>query len=401
MDRAYAQTDMASVATFSGEGTWGSGVYYAAPLSNGNGRYFLRMDKFSLGLYFQTTYENRNVLIKAFNGGEIGEACESCNMLNGNIQIYRKKEVPGDDYLRMHINSVIQPASGNTYYSKNSLLYPGTTGETLAAISEFKWNEWEPTIFLRANGELYIRKRDYTGIFTIFKPNISKIKPYKIIKDPLDARHRKMVFVRLPNNDAYNPGKESINYVTTYSIRSEGAIFSSTDGGKMGFFINPKVYEANPTIATGNQRCIELLPAGANYPTYIWVSGGILVGNKGLIEFAANRKSFEGVPNSTTTSANALKGAEAEGIFDKNSEMPEGVTIGPNPASSVVNIQNNKREYIESISVFTADGRRVINNSVNNNETIYKISIDKLSKGIYVIKVKTDMKLYTKKLSIL
>jgi len=62
------------------------------------------------------------------------------------------------------------------------------------------------------------------------------------------------------------------------------------------------------------------------------------------------------------------------------------ISVYPNPASDVVYINNNSGEKIESISLGDITGRTI--KYLKNNDT--KIDLQGLSKGVYILKVKTD-----------
>jgi len=72
----------------------------------------------------------------------------------------------------------------------------------------------------------------------------------------------------------------------------------------------------------------------------------------------------------------------------------EQVSIYPNPATNFISIKSIGKA---SIQIYSIDGIKLIDCVGNSGQTI---SVDALSKGIYVVKIKTDSKLFEQKLII-
>ncbi|WP_290698375.1 endonuclease [Lacinutrix sp.] len=72
----------------------------------------------------------------------------------------------------------------------------------------------------------------------------------------------------------------------------------------------------------------------------------------------------------------------------------ETIKLYPNPVNNQLFISGNKQEY--TISIFSSEGRLVLNSIINNNSAI---NLD-LSSGLYVVKINTENETLTKKIII-
>ena len=64
-------------------------------------------------------------------------------------------------------------------------------------------------------------------------------------------------------------------------------------------------------------------------------------------------------------------------------------------------IVNKNNIKIEKINLFSILGKKIINwNKTKNKNNEYRISIDNATNGIYIVKIKTDKGIFSKKVSI-
>jgi hypothetical protein len=71
-----------------------------------------------------------------------------------------------------------------------------------------------------------------------------------------------------------------------------------------------------------------------------------------------------------------------------NTVVANAINIYPNPASDVLNIQNNSNETIAAIEIYTINGAKVKEHK--GNESITTISVTDLQTGVYFVKVTTN-----------
>jgi uncharacterized protein (DUF1501 family) len=87
------------------------------------------------------------------------------------------------------------------------------------------------------------------------------------------------------------------------------------------------------------------------------------------------------------------------GTEDFNNIINE-MTVYPNPTSDIVSISATNNNVITSVSVYTLDGKNVGKFTNPFNESLYTISVENLSVGLYTLKINTDRGSYSKKLFI-
>lgn len=79
-------------------------------------------------------------------------------------------------------------------------------------------------------------------------------------------------------------------------------------------------------------------------------------------------------------------------VLSTNENTLSPLTIYPNPVRDKFTIQNSSKQKIQSVKVFSTDGKLLLqSNSEKNN-------IEKLSQGLYIVEIKTDTNLYKKKI---
>lgn len=69
----------------------------------------------------------------------------------------------------------------------------------------------------------------------------------------------------------------------------------------------------------------------------------------------------------------------------KNNDFAKFLTLYPNPANSVLKIENKSTESIKSISIYTVTGALV--RQINNSKSVESISVAELSNGLYFVKI--------------
>jgi len=87
------------------------------------------------------------------------------------------------------------------------------------------------------------------------------------------------------------------------------------------------------------------------------------------------------------------------GLIDLNSN--ESISIFPNPASTLVNINISSLKEVESIHLFSIDGKLIYSNYPKTQSgNFIQLPINELSKGMYLIRVKSKSGMYQQKLII-
>ena len=96
-----------------------------------------------------------------------------------------------------------------------------------------------------------------------------------------------------------------------------------------------------------------------------------------------------------------LKTTNGGKSFINEYPLPESsFTLYPNPANNKITIANNINLIYESIIyIYDIRGKLMISNTLNNQNSI-EIDISSLSKGIYMIKIRTEKGIAIKKLVI-
>lgn len=94
---------------------------------------------------------------------------------------------------------------------------------------------------------------------------------------------------------------------------------------------------------------------------------------------------FDELPLDIDAQTTALS-IDTTGVSTRNIEAISTIAIFPNPATSQLNIQSDN-EPIESVTIFTFDGKQVENFKINN--TNYSLNVTNYSAGLYVIRIKT------------
>ncbi|TXI67504.1 MAG: T9SS type A sorting domain-containing protein [Flavobacterium sp.] len=72
------------------------------------------------------------------------------------------------------------------------------------------------------------------------------------------------------------------------------------------------------------------------------------------------------------------------------------IKIYPNPAKEIINIISSKNELIERVEIYDLLGKNIFSSTINDN----RLALPLLSNGIYIIKIKSSVNQYSKKLII-
>ncbi len=75
------------------------------------------------------------------------------------------------------------------------------------------------------------------------------------------------------------------------------------------------------------------------------------------------------------------------------------IEVYPNPASSFVTVTSNKGN-LNRIEIYGAMGNKIIERDFNGYTNTFTISVSELPKGIYLLKIKSDQGIETKKIFI-
>ena len=110
---------------------------------------------------------------------------------------------------------------------------------------------------------------------------------------------------------------------------------------------------------------------------------------------------FVVIENSDAVKAN--KGLNPIIILDKSLSTEEqllkdSIRLYPNPASSFINIQKDDAYDSLQFDIYNLSGKKVLSDNINSNSK--KISTHNLSSGIYLMRIKSDTAITTKKLII-
>ncbi|WP_296145986.1 T9SS type A sorting domain-containing protein [uncultured Flavobacterium sp.] len=89
-----------------------------------------------------------------------------------------------------------------------------------------------------------------------------------------------------------------------------------------------------------------------------------------------------------------LESAVALGV--KNNDFKNLVSLYPNPASTILNIENRNGEEIKSVSIYSITGALV--KQVNNAQVIESISVSELQTGMYFIKMQVGDQIINSKI---
>lgn len=150
-----------------------------------------------------------------------------------------------------------------------------------------------------------------------------------------------------------------------------------------------------------------------NSTTELWVSDGTTEGTKLFEEINPSTEQYNSgsrpsnffVSNNTLyfsadngTNGSELFVLEQNALTVKNENLSDlaDVNIFPNPTKNILNFKVDNQQ-INEIKVYNLLGKEVMKLSSKESE-IKSINISQLSKGMYIIQLKTDVKVFTKKI---
>ena len=148
-------------------------------------------------------------------------------------------------------------------------------------------------------------------------------------------------------------------------------------GGNLKFAIYETCGSTLP-ISCGDNISLTNLTVGATYYLKVWLESSS--SNKGS--------------NNAASGSFVLKAEESSVLSVTNfSDQTSTVNIYPNPASSFLKIKTNNLELIKKVEIYTVLGRKVLEfkKSLVND---LSLNINKLSKGIYLVRTYTKNKEY-------
>ncbi|PWG04603.1 hypothetical protein DIS07_11705 [Polaribacter aquimarinus] len=149
-----------------------------------------------------------------------------------------------------------------------------------------------------------------------------------------------------------------------------------------------------------------------NYNYELWISDGTDVGTKLFQDINPSTVQYSGGSNPSSyfthnnvlyfsatngTSGYELWKLEQTALSVKNetrSQLAE-LSIYPNPTSDILNIQVENQQ-IESVKVYSLFGKEVMH--ISDNTGVEKVDISNLSSGVYLLKLKTEVGFFTKKI---
>lgn len=109
--------------------------------------------------------------------------------------------------------------------------------------------------------------------------------------------------------------------------------------------------------------------------------------------FLSNNALYFSADNGTIGSELYVLEQDALSVKQENLNDLVDVNVFPNPTSEFINIQVDNQQ-IKNIKIFNLIGKEVFTAETNNQP----INVSELSKGIYIVKVKTDKKIFSKKI---
>jgi len=76
--------------------------------------------------------------------------------------------------------------------------------------------------------------------------------------------------------------------------------------------------------------------------------------------------------------------------------FPSTIQIYPNPTTDFIIVQNKDNQQINTLEIYSMDGKLVSRNEVNNMEC--KLSLANLTEGVYFVKVNSQSGVYTQRI---
>jgi ELWxxDGT repeat protein len=194
---------------------------------------------------------------------------------------------------------------------------------------------------------------------------------------------------------------------TTDGINSPSELTDGSQTFKDFNCINNKFYFLN-TQFQNNKIWVSDGSSAGTFPLNLYANGHQISNNESIYKLAATGDKLFYNANFYNTlelkdsgsenyivdlSSQTLSSNQEVDIFDKSGEE---FIIFPNPAQTVVNVQNLKGKNIKSLRIHDASGKLVTNVLSNKNKV--EVDVQNLPTGLYFLIISTDTGIITKKL---
>ncbi|PQJ80054.1 T9SS type A sorting domain-containing protein [Polaribacter porphyrae] len=171
-------------------------------------------------------------------------------------------------------------------------------------------------------------------------------------------------------------------YTVVVPETGEFSIEGTTPIGNLKFAVYSSC-QANAPLTCGSSISLKNLLVGETFYLKIWVE-------------EASGKSTQNLNSGIFT----IKASESSVLSVQNTTILEPkLKLFPNPTSSHVNIITLNNDVINSVEVYNLLGKKVLSEKVKNT-TKTTLSTTQMSQGIYILKVKIEDKIVSKKLII-
>ena len=178
---------------------------------------------------------------------------------------------------------------------------------------------------------------------------------------------------------------DTITLITSISTPSQGIHMDS--------FLNEQIDIENQTINLYSCHFSGLAAQPENFKDTFYLHN-LLAGDYSIIHHAAQTFSLDScVANQLNTDTLFFTVTSLTNTF----QIEKKLNIFPNPISNFENLKIESSESIQEIMLFDRFGKE-IEKIIPESKNKLKIEMDKISKGIYFILVKTNNKTYTKKI---
>lgn len=157
---------------------------------------------------------------------------------------------------------------------------------------------------------------------------------------------------------------------------------------------NYKIWTSNGTVS-------------GTYPFNLYANGHLIGNDESIYKLASTDDKLFYLANFYNTDILKESGGEVY-IVDINAQnlgsedvvqnpiKESGFVVFPNPAADIINIQSKEKVKINDVEVYDLSGKRLIGNSFNNYNV--QLDIKNLIKGIYIMVIKTENTVVTKKI---
>ncbi|GAA4270297.1 T9SS type A sorting domain-containing protein [Hyunsoonleella aestuarii] len=112
-----------------------------------------------------------------------------------------------------------------------------------------------------------------------------------------------------------------------------------------------------------------------------------------------NRSSSSGICSQSLTINHACSGGNP-GLSLADEELDQDITIFPNPVKDALHIKNSGYQNISKIRIFNILGKEVYKLDLVNNSRVNTINVSQYSRGIYLVKLNSEIGTVTKKIII-